>query len=227
LQGTYSFRLTVKDNNGAYKSDYVTVNVLGSTATNNTSTTNNIAPVANAGADKQTSSTSIAISGSGSDKDGHIVAYKWQKYYGGPVTLTNANTPKVTVNGMKDGKYFLRLTVTDNQGGTDYDNMQIVVNGSNSTAYNIAPISNAGPDKRITDNISSIRLFGSGIDKDGNIVSYKWTQYGGPDVDLINAASPAVTVGGLDQGKYYLKLTVQDNDGAVDSDNMLIVVNES
>jgi hypothetical protein len=72
-----------------------------------------------------------------------------------------------------------------------------------------------------------VKVYGSGIDKDGRIVSYKWTQYAGPDVNLVNTTSPTVTVSGLDEGKYYLKLTVKDNDGAVDYDKMLIVVNES
>ena len=324
VEGSYTFRLTVKDDKGAYKSDDAKVTVSASSATN-------VAPVARAGADKKTSATSVTISGSGSDEDGNIVSYKWEKYYGGTVTLTNSNTPSVTVSGMKDGKYFLRLTVTDNDGATDYDNMQIVVSGSSSgtstgdapstttnitpvanagsdiqtsstsltlsgsgtdkdgqivsykwiqyggaaatltnstsrnasvsglrdgkyyfrltvtddrgatdydnmlinvskstsTTSNISPVSNAGYDKRITDNISALKLYGSGTDKDGEIISYKWTQYGGEDVTLRNASSPTVTVSDLDPGRYYLRLTVKDDDGAVDHDNLLIVVNES
>ena len=225
--GKYFLRLTVTDDDGATDYDNMQIVVSGGTNADAPSTTTNIAPVANAGYDKSTSNTSIALYGSGSDKDGQIVSYKWTQYGGAAATLTNASTKTLTVSGLKDGKYYFRLTVTDDRGATDYDNMLVNVSGSNSTAYNIAPISNAGPDKRIADNISSLRLYGSGTDKDGNIVSYKWTQYGGPDVDLNNATSKTVTVSGLDEGKYYLKLTVKDNDGAVDHDNMLIVVNES
>jgi hypothetical protein len=128
---------------------------------------------------------------------------------------------------LKDGKYYFRLTVTDDRGATAFDNMLVNVSKSSSTATNIAPVSNAGPDKRISGNISSIKVPGSGFDKDGDIVSYKWTQYAGPNASLKNTSSRTVTVSGLDEGKYYLKLTVKDNDGAVDHDNMMIVVNES
>lgn len=228
--GKYFLRLTVTDNQGATDYDNMQIVVSGSSTSTSTETapsTTNIAPVANAGYDKTTSNTSITLYGSGTDKDGQIASYKWTQYGGAAATLTNSSTKTLTVSGLKDGKYYFRLTVTDDRGATDYDNMLVNVSGSNSTAYNIAPISNAGPDKRITDDIAALKLFGSGIDKDGNIVSYKWTQYGGPDVDLNNVTSPTVTVSGLEEGKYYLKLTVKDNDGAVDYDNMLIVVNES
>src|SRR5690606_21735753 len=114
----------------------------------------NIPPVANAGYDKKTSSTSITITGSGTDKDGKIVAYKWTQYGGAPATLTNANTPQVTVSGLKDGKYYFRLTVTDDDGATDFDNMLVVVSGSSggnedsSPGPNSPPVANAGYDKR-------------------------------------------------------------------------------
>lgn len=231
--GKYFLRLAVTDDKGATDYDYMQIIVSGSGASTSTSTsTSNIAPVANAGADKFTSSSAITLYGSGSDKDGKIVSYKWTQYGGAATTKANAGTPNVTISGLKPGKYYFRLTVTDDKGATDYDNMLINV-GSSSTSStsnatsNIAPIAFAGADKRITTDARSIKLYGSGSDKDGRIVSYKWTQYGGPDVSLTNAGSPAVTVTDIEKGKIYLKLSVKDDDGAVDSDNMLIVVSES
>jgi predicted esterase len=222
--GKYFLRLTVTDDDGA--TDYDNMQVVVSGTSTSGGTTANIAPVANAGSDRTTSSTSITLNGSGTDKDGTIASYKWTQYGGAATTMTNSNTANVAISGLKSGKYYFRLTVTDNDGATDYDNMLVAV-GSTSTAFNIAPVSNAGPDKRITDALSSIKLFGSGYDKDGRIVSYKWTQYGGPDLTLNNTTSSTVTVADLEAGKYYLKLTVKDDDGAVDQDNILIIVNES
>ncbi len=224
LEGSYVFRLTVADDKGATKYDDMKVTVLSGTT--------NIAPVAYAGSDKTTSSTSITVSGSGTDKDGKIVSYKWIKYYGGTVTLTNANTPNVSVSGMKDGKYFLSLTVTDDKGATDYDNMQVVVSGSGTTTSttttsttNIAPVANAGSDKFIS--ATSVNIYGSGTDKDGKIVSYKWIQYGGAAATLTNTSSPTLSVSGLKDGKYYFRLTVTDDKGATDYDNMLVNVSNS
>lgn len=227
--GKYYFRLTVKDDKGATDYDNMMVTVSGSSATATLASAANIAPVANAGADKYTTSTSITLYGSGTDKDGKIVSYRWTQYGGAATSLSNAGAPNVTITGLREGKYYFRLTVKDDKGASDYDNMLVTVGKITSTAsaYNIAPAAYAGPDKRITDELNSIKVYGSGTDIDGKIVSYKWTQYGGPDASLINASSPAVTVSGLHEGKYYLKLTVKDDDGALDSDNMLIVVNES
>jgi hypothetical protein len=222
LQGSYVFRLTAKDNDGATRSDDVQVAV-------SSGSTTNVVPVANAGPDRATSATSITVSGSGTDKDGSIVSYKWIQYYGAAATLSNTTSPSVNVSGMKDGKYFLRLTVTDNKGATDDDNMQVVVSGSSggttTSTTNIVPVANAGSDKQIT--TSSVNLYGSGTDKDGKIVSYRWTQYGGAAATLTNATSPTLSLSGLKSGKYYFRLTVADDRGATDYDNVLVNVTTS
>ena len=218
LEGSYTFRLTVTDDKGATAYDDVNVTV-------SAASTSNIVPVAYAGADKTTSATSITIDGSATDKDGTIVSYKWEKYAGGSVTLTNATSPNVTVSGMTDGKYYLRLLVTDDKGATDLDYMNITVSGSTTTVSNIAPVAHAGSDKVITS--SSVTLYGSGTDKDGNIVSYKWEKYYGPAVTLTNANSPTVTLSGMKDGKYFLRLTVTDDHGATDLDYMNVIVSGS
>lgn len=232
--GNYFLRLTVTDDQGATHYDNMKVSVSGSTSTSTiiqTSTsTANIAPVANAGANISTSSSSVVVYGKGTDKDGKIVSYRWTQYSGPAATLTNANSANVTVSGMADGKYYLRLTVTDDQGATHSDNMLINVSKSTSTSSNIQnapPMADAGPNRHVDANAGSVRIYGSAVDKDGNIVSYKWTQYAGPDLTLQNQHSPTLTVSDLDEGKYYLKLTVKDDDGAVNHDQMLLVVNES
>jgi hypothetical protein len=224
--GNYYFRLTVTDDRGASDSDNVLLAVSNSSTASTSPTAPNIAPVANAGSDKQITATSTTLYGSGTDKDGKIVSYKWTQYGGAAATLSNASSPNLTVSGLRDGKYYFRLTVTDDRGATDYDNTLVSVSNT-STAANLAPAANAGPDKRITDALNSLKVYGSGYDKDGKIVSYKWVQYGGDPVTLTNPQSPTVTVSGLDPGKYYLKLMVKDDDGATDYDKMLIVVNES
>ena len=227
--GDYYLRLTVTDDDGATHYDNTKIAVSGSSSSRESTSTPNIAPIAYAGPNKSTNSSSIKLYGSGTDKDGKIVSYKWTKYGGAAVSLYNANTPTVTVSGLKPGKYYLRLTVTDDDGATHYDNMLINVGSSTASldnSTNLSPVADAGPNKKV-EGAHYVKVYGSGRDKDGSIVAYKWSQYAGPDVTLKNATSPTVTVTGLDAGKYYLKLTVKDDDGAVDHDNMLIVVNES
>lgn len=224
--GNYYFRLTVTDDRGASDSDNVLVAVSNSSTASTSPTAPNIAPVANAGSDKQITTTSTILYGSGTDKDGKIVSYKWIQYGGTAATLSNASSPNLSVSGLRNGKYYFRLTVTDDRGATDYDNTLVSVSNT-STAANLSPAANAGPDKRITDALNSLKVYGSASDRDGKIVSYKWVQYGGDPLTLTNSQSPTVTVSDLDPGKYYLKLMVKDDDGATDYDRMLIVVNES
>ncbi len=223
--GRYYFRLTVKDDKGATDYDNMMVTVSGAASS---SPAPNSAPVANAGSDRITSSSSITLNGSASDKDGNIASYRWTQYGGASTTMTNANTLNVTISGLKEGRYYFRLTVTDSKGASHYDNMMVTVTKSSSSASNIAPVSNAGKDQQVKRSAGSIRLYGSASDRDGHIVSYKWTQYGGSDdITLVNTNSPTVTVTDLTEGHYYLRLTVKDDDGAVDYDNMMLVVNES
>lgn len=230
--GNYFLRLTVTDDQGATHYDNMKVSVSGSSSNTSTetNTTTNIAPVANAGPNISTSSSSVVVYGKGTDKDGKIVSYRWKQYSGPAATLSNASSANVTVSGMAEGKYYLRLTVTDDKGATHSDNMLINVSKSSSTSsnlQNIAPVADAGPNRKVDSDASAVKIYGDGADKDGRIVSYKWTQYAGPDITLKNQDSPTLTVTDLDEGKYYLKLTVKDNDGAVNHDQMLLVVNES
>ena len=132
VAGTYVFRLTVKDTKGNSKYDDVKVIVQSSTTTN----TANLAPVANAGANKSLilPTNSVKLLGSAKDSDGTIASYKWSQY-GGPTTATisNGTTATATVSNLKAGSYYFRLTVKDNDGATHSDNVLVkVVNG---TAY--------------------------------------------------------------------------------------------
>lgn len=98
----------------------------------------NVAPVANAGADKSITlpASSVTLSGSGTDADGTITGYNWTKT-AGPTSFTfsNAAVANPTVSNLVSGSYTFRLTVTDNRGGTATDNVNVIVN----TAVAIPP----------------------------------------------------------------------------------------
>ncbi|HEY0741303.1 MAG TPA: PKD domain-containing protein [Chryseosolibacter sp.] len=125
--GTYYFRVTVKDNKGASKYDDVKVVVSSS------STTTNKLPIVSAGADKVTSNKGMTIVGSASDPDGSIASYKWTKVSGPSISMSNTTTPKLWASNLIAGTYYFRLTVTDNKGGTKYDDMKLVVSSSTAS----------------------------------------------------------------------------------------------
>ncbi len=120
--GTYTFRLTVKDNKGAAKSDDVSVYVAS-----------NKSPVVSAGSDKYISIRSQTIVGSASDPDGYIASYKWTKVSGPSCGMSNTTTTKLWLYDLPSGTYYFRLTVTDNKGATKYDDMKLVVSSSTAS----------------------------------------------------------------------------------------------
>ncbi len=219
--GTYVFRLTVTDNDGASSSDDITVTVNAAV---------NQLPVANAGSDITLTlpSNATMLAGSGYDPDGTIATYGWS-YVSGPNTYTinNANTASTGLNGLVQGVYVFRLTVTDNSGATATDNVTITVNAAAPPA-NQLPTANAGSDITLTLPSNSTMLTGSGYDPDGTIVSYAWTYVSGPSTYTLTSAGTAGTgLNNLVQGSYTFRLTVTDNKGATASDVVIVTVNQS
>jgi len=103
----------------------------GSTSTPTTTVTVNAAPVANAGSNKTITlpTASITLSGSASDADGSISKYSWTKT-SGPTSFSFSSTSVASpiISSLIAGTYTFRLTVTDNDGATDYDDVSVVVN---------------------------------------------------------------------------------------------------
>ncbi|MCA6078779.1 PKD domain-containing protein [Fulvivirga sedimenti] len=181
-------------------------------------------PVANAGPDQSITlpTNSATLNGSANDPDGSIVSYQWTKVSGGGATLVNASSPNLTVNNMGAGTYVFRLTVTDNDGNTASDDARVVVNGP----ANIAPVANAGPDQSITLPQNTLNINGSGSDNDGTIVSYSWTRVSGPSgITMSGTNSSTLSLSALVEGVYVFALTVTDDDGASNTDNMQLTVN--
>lgn len=121
VAGTYQFELTVTDNSVAKAKDTVAVTVLPV----------NQPPVANAGADKFVTlpANGVTLSGSGSDADGTIVSYAWSKTAGpSQYIISNSNTISPIISNLVAGTYTFRLTVTDNNQATGFDDVVITVN---------------------------------------------------------------------------------------------------
>ncbi len=212
VQGSYVFRLTVTDNVGATASDDVNVTVAV-----------NQPPAPETGGNKTIflPTNTVTLNGWGSDVDGWVVSYLWEKVSGPTATLTNATTPSLTLSGLVAGIYVVRLTATDNNGATGFQEATVTVVGSNQS-----PTANAGSNITITLPTSSTNITGSGSDPDGTITAYQWTQVNGPNTaTLTNATSTTVSVSGLIQGVYTFRLTVTDNNAATGFANVTVTVN--
>ena len=141
------------------------------------------------------------------------------------VTLTDAGVGKVSFMAPPtDSTQTLgfRLTVEDDDGASDTDTVSIVVYRENN-----APSADAGDGGDFAVG-SLITLDGTkSTDSDGSITSYSWTQTEGDTVALTNAGLGRVsfmapptdstqTLGFL--------LTVEDDDGAYDTNTVSIVI---
>jgi lysophospholipase L1-like esterase len=214
VQGVYQFELSVTDNLGAVGRDTMTVTV---------NAAGNIAPVANAGADKTITlpTNTVTVTGSGTDADGTVSAYQWTKVSGpAQYTIVSPTQAQTVINNLVQGVYKFELKVTDNLGATGRDTMTVTVNASN-----IPPVANAGPDKTIQLPVNTVTVTGSGSDADGTVISSLWTKISGPSQYTIVSPTQAQTViNNLVQGVYQFELAVTDNQGAIGRDTMVVTV---
>ncbi len=222
VQGVYSFRLVVTDNNGATDSDTVIVTV------NPAPPPPNISPIANAGTDFAVTmpNPTINLNGSGSnDPDGSIVSYDWVKISGpGSITITNSTTAFPAVVGVQAGVYIFELTVTDNRGSIARDQVQVTVN--QAATPNNAPVANAGRDTTIASPSTNAILNGVlSYDPDGSITNFNWRQISGPGTSTIATANNALTSAyNLLTGEYIFEITVTDNLGLNSRDSVSVLV---
>ncbi len=219
-QGIYDFQVTVNDTYGRVLSDTVRVTVNGAIVIPN------VSPVANAGTDRSITlpTSSVTLTGSGTDSDGTISSYSWTKVSSLAGTITSASSASTTVTGLAQGTHTFRLTVTDNNGALGTDDVMITVN-TGSNPVNVSPVANAGTDRSITLPTSSVTLTGSGTDSDGTISSYSWTKISGTGGTITSASSASTIITGLSAGSYTFRLSVTDDDGVVGYDEVLITVN--
>jgi PKD repeat protein len=138
----------------------------------------------------------VAFNGStSSDSDGTIASYAWD--FGDSSTGTGATA---THTYAQTGTYTVRLTVTDNRGGT------------HSVTQDVVITQNAAPTAAFTSTATdlSVAFNGSGSsDPDGTIASYAW-DFGDTTTGTGATATHAYTAAGT----YTVTLEVKDNRGA-------------
>ncbi len=226
--GTYIYKLTVTDNSNASTSalDTIIVNPAPSQPPPN------IAPVANAGPAQTITApaSSVILNGSASfDPDGTIVSFSWVLTSGqGSVIISNSNKVIAGISGLTPGTYTFQLTVTDNSGATNSDQVTVTVNPAVNKII-VPPVAMAGSDTTIYLPVSSFVLNASNsYDPDGNITSYQWQEISGPNAAAASSMnSPEVDLSNLQEGIYEFQLTVTDNLGASSTATVKISVDKN
>ena len=218
--GVYVFTFTITDNAGAQATNSVQVTVLAAPITVN------ILPVANAGNDMELvlPVNSTTLDGrSSADADGNIIAWKWSKIQGpNEYTLTNIGASTATLSVLKKGIYIFELTVTDNRGGIQADQVTV-----NVIKINKAPLANSPDTITLSSGAQNTLLSASqSYDPDGVITNYRWHYKKGPsEPKVFNPDSSNTIIANLVTGFYEFELTVTDDDGAKASKNVVVKVN--
>lgn len=189
-------------------------------------------PTANAGNDQTVFEyILVTLSGSGSDPDGSIVSYNWSQISGTNVTLENSETFEASFNAPRvtsQSYLSFELKVTDDQGATAVDIVNIIVNiiVIPPPVTNTPPSVNAGADQTVTAK-SIVQLSGVASDLEGE-VTVNWLQTSGETVTLTNTTTlitafvaPDVAVKDI----LIFDLTATDNAGKLATDSINIRVN--
>ena len=196
--GTYAVKLTVTDNQGKTGSTSKDVTV--------TVPAGNVLPTA----DFTASCTERACafdSSASTDSDGTITSRVWD--FGDDGTSTEAN-PSHTY--AANGTYQVKLTVTDNRGGTDSLTKAVTVR------KNAAPVAAFAVD---CDQLAC-SFDGTGSTDDRTVDSYLWN-FG--DSKSATGATPEHTYD--EAGTYTVVLTVTDDEGLTDTESKSVTVTVS
>lgn len=180
----------------------------------------NTLPTVNAGSDQSFNylTTSATVTATASDADGTIASYAWTQTSGTAATIVSASSVSTSITGLSTGTSTFRCTVTDNSGGTAYDELTI------TRVANTSPTSNAGSDQSISLPTTSVTLSGSGTDSETS-VTYAWTRISGPNTPtIVSSTSASTSVTGLTVGTYVFRLTVTDGGSLTATDDVSIVV---
>jgi flagellin-like protein len=157
-----------------------------------TTTSGNVAP----SADFTFSATNLVVqfTDASTDSDGTIASHAWT--FGDTQTSTETNPSNTYAIA---GTYTVRLTVTDNDGATDYQEYQVTV-----AVGNVAPVA----DFTFSATNLVVQFTDGSTDSDGTIASRLWA-FG--DTQTSTATSPSHTYAAA--GTYTVRLTVTDNLG--------------
>lgn len=215
IPGTYVFKITVTDAEGATDEAKVTGMVRAR---------ENTPPTADAGKDREinlsATNAAIILDGSNSsDPEGTPLKYLWKTETGpNKPKLANPEGVQTLVTGLVAGEYKFSLTVTDVEGAKSTATVLIIVKAPD----NKAPVANAGPDQFTQSGI--ILLDGSqSKDPEGKPLKYQWklisNQVG---VAIAKPNEPKTQVTGLFRGAYIFELTVSDPEGLTSTDTVQI-----
>jgi hypothetical protein len=131
----------------------------------------------------------VQLSGSGVDPEGEGLTYTWVQTSGPSVVLDDAHAQAPSFDApelLSNSDIVFELQVSDGTN-TSVDTVTVTVNADND-----APSAEAGANQSVEEN-ALVQLSGSGIDPEGEGLTFEWVQVSGTPVQLddASAASPS------------------------------------
>jgi hypothetical protein len=215
VNGDYVIQLMVTDSLGlASEPEFVVVS------------TQNSAPVAEAGADQYFENPDITIQLDGSqsfDPDGDPITYAWtivSKPLDSLAQLSNPNDVQPTFIADTVGDYIIELVVTDDLGTMSVPDEVVVSSG------NVKPVADAGGNQLAIVN-HLVLLDGSGsYDANNDPLTYSWNMVSKPKDSFATLSDPLIVNPDFEpdvDGWYLISLVVNDSELDSDPDNATIL----
>ena len=217
--GTFTVTLVATDDDGA-ASTGSTVNL----------TVANANPVADAGGPYSgDEGAAIPVSGSATDAGPiDVISYKWTADVtgidaGGSCAFADDTQASTTVTCTDNGAFKVKLTATDDDGGSHFDEVAL-------TVANVEPVADAGGPYDGNEG-EAVSLNGSVTDAGANDThTWSWQYVAGPGVDAgatcsfddATAEDPKITC--TDDGTVQLTLTVNDDNGGTGIDEATLTL---
>ncbi len=171
----------------------------------------------------------VTLIGQGFDSDTSNLAFEWTQIYGESVSLSSTIVPEPTfiapdvANGEIKVLTF-ELVVTDPQGESSSDTVEIIVNSVNNP-----PMVDAGKDLLAAKSINVISIIPQITDKDGDDLTYKWEQISGQEVFMSSSTKKHLSLQPIDfdfsqSEPLTFKITARDGFGGVSSDTVNVIL---
>ncbi|NVK24220.1 MAG: DUF1566 domain-containing protein [Gammaproteobacteria bacterium] len=213
-----SFEVTVTDDDGDTASSTVSITI---------DPVNSLPTISIEGETEVNEQTSVDLTATATDIDGHISDLLWSQVGGTDIGLIEPteisisfDAPTVTVEEVLT----FEVVVTDNEGGTTTQSVDVTV-----SPVNAAPKANSEAEVIVNPDVLATVSGTSSSDEDGTIEAYTWAQTAGTDVTLTGADSDTLTFTpptAIEGETLTFELTVTDNEGATHTDSVDIYINE-
>jgi len=231
--GTHIITLIVKDDKDAIGSDVVSINIYKNIVDNNTTDENSTTPVDNNTTDENSTTpvdNNTTDENSTTPVDNNTTDENSTTPVDNNATDENSTTPVDNNTTDENSTTPVDNNATDENSTTPVDNnatdenstTPVDNNATDTNATNTPPVANAGADQTVTEG-DTVYFDGSGSsDSDGNITTYEWK-----NGSTVVSREVSFSSNDLSVGTHTITLTVTDDKGATDSDDVVITVNNA